>query len=249
MRLAAPGTASAAAISVVPPALTHQRIVAPARSADGGVVAGLRPGRQQLVVGGLTGPLRVRATAARLSAPAFDPAGDVFVAASSPIGEQIIEVPASGPARRVLLPAAVRGKLIDDLAISRDGSRIALVVGPPRDAALEVGTISSLPDHPTVHDLSPILPFARGVAGVAWLSASEIVTTARSQPGHRSVIDVSIDGYQQQVLPTAGAPPAPRQVAAAPGQRVLISANGGIWSLSGSAWARRVSGTDPSYAG
>jgi hypothetical protein len=124
-----------------------------------------------------------------------------------------------------------------------------MVVGPPGHAALEIGTISSLPDHPVINDVGPILPAAQAVAGVAWLSASEVVTTTRTQPGHRSVVQVSIDGYQEQVLPTAGAPPAPRQVAAAPGQRVLIAATGGIWALAGNAWVRRVSGADPSYAG
>jgi hypothetical protein len=235
--------------TLVPPALVHRRVKEPARSADGAAVAAIRSGRRQLVVGGVNGPLRARVTATDLTAPAFDPAGDVFVAARTSHGQRILEVASAGRPRPVALPATLRGKQIDALTISRDGSRIALVVGPAGRAELEVGTISSLPDHPVIHDVWPVLTADRGVAGVAWLAANEVLTTARTQPGHRSVIQVSIDGYQQQVLPTAGAPPAPRQVAAAPGQRVLVAANGGIWSLAGTAWVRRANGTDPSYAG
>jgi hypothetical protein len=247
--LIARGTSVGAIGTLVPPALSHRRLLAPARSADGAVVAALRPDRQQLLVGGLNGSLRVRVSAGALSDPTLDPAGDVFVAASTPFGERILDVPRAGRPRAVALPDALRGEHIDALAISRDGSRIALVVGPPRHANLEIGTISSLPDHPVIHDVWPITTADQGVAGIAWLAANEVVTTTRTQPGHRSVVEVSIDGYQQQILPTAGAPPAPDQVAAAPGQRVLISASGGVWSLAGNAWVRRASGSDPSYAG
>jgi hypothetical protein len=247
--LMARGTSIGAIGTLVPPALAHHRLVAPARSADGAVVAALRPDRQQLLIGGVNGPLRVRVIAPGLSDPAFDPAGDVFVAVRTAFGERVLDVPATGRARQVVLPDSLRGNQIDALAISRDGSRIALVVGPPRHADLEIGTISSLPDHPVIHDVWPILTADHVVAGVAWIAANEVVTTTRTQPGHRSVIQVSIDGYQEQTLPTAGAPPAPNQVAAAPGQRVLISASGGIWSLTGNAWVRRASGSTPSYAG
>lgn len=231
----------------VPKALARQSVSFPARSADGTTVAALRAGA--LVIGPADGSLRPRLTGSRLSPPAFDPAGDVFVATAAGPGTRLVEVPVSGPPRDVGLPRYLSRQRIDALAISRDGSRVALVVGPPRHAALQVGTLSSQPSQPVVRDVSTIISPGHAVAGVAWLGANQIVTTERSGPGHRTVVEISCDGYQTTDLATAGAPPAPAEVAAAPGQRVLIAADGGIWALSGNGWVRRVAGDQPSYAG
>lgn len=235
--------------SVPPAALAHRSLSSPTRSADGTAIAALEAGRTELVVGGVSGPLRVRLSAARISPPAFDPQGNVLVATAGPGGTRIVEVPPQRRPRQVSMPVGLRDEPIAQLAISRDGSRVAMVVGPPGARALDVATISSQPDHPTLHDVTTILPAAHDVSGVAWTDLGQIVTTLATTLGHRGVVETSSDGYQLQQLTTAGAPPAPRQVAAAPGQRILIAASGGIWALSGNGWVRRSSGRDPSYAG
>lgn len=235
--------------TVVPSSLAGRHVTSPARSADGTTVAALRRDGRQLVVGGTAGPLRVRLSAARVSAPAFDPAGDVFVATTGVLGDRLLEVPPNAHPRAVALPEQLAGRPLDRVSLSRDGARIAMLVGPLRDPELVVGTISSQPGHLSVEDVATVIPAGSRLRGLAWLNASEIVTTERSGPGHRAVMEVSVDGYQVQSVVTAGAPPAPREVAAAPGQRLLISAADGVWVLSGNRWVRRSGGHDPSYAG
>lgn len=235
--------------AVLPRAFQHQSISFPARSHDGATVAALRDHGRQLVEGTAAGPLRVRLTGSSLSPPAFDPTGDVFVAMSSATGTRLMEVAATGAPRAVALPRWLSGRQVDQVAISRDGVRVALVLGPVRHAALAIGTIASQPGHPVLRDVTTIIPAGNAVAGVAWLGANQVVTTERAGPGQRVVVEASCDGYQVTSLTTAGAPPAPTQVAAAPGQRILISAAGGIWALTGNGWVRRGTGRSPSYAG
>jgi hypothetical protein len=243
------GAAVAGIGTDVPAALVHRAVTFPARSPGGETVAALRGGGTELVTGSFAGPLQVRLTGPQLSPPAFDPAGNVFVATNGPGGTRLVEVPESGRPREVGLPDYLATRRINAVAISRDGSRVALVVGPAGHAALEVGTLASQPSQPVLRDVTTIISAARAVAGVAWVGANQIVTTQRIAPGHRGVLETSCDGYQVTELPTAGAPPAPFEVAAAPGQRILIAAAGGIWSLSGNGWVRRASGAEPSYAG
>jgi hypothetical protein len=123
-----------------------------------------------------------------------------------------------------------------------------MVVGPPGATALMLATLSAAP-HPTLHDLQVVLPANHDVSGVAWLSADQLVCTVSGSPGHRSVVEVSVDGYQVQPLGGVGLPPAPTQVAAAPNHRVLAAAAGGIWALTGRLWQRVATGIDPSYPG
>lgn len=240
------GGQPAALESALPPALAHSGLAAPAQSADGSVVAGLRglPGRVSLLVGSADGPLSIRATAPTITAPAFDTAGDVLVAEA---GAGIVEYPEHGAAQTVSLPVSFPDE-IQDLALSRDGARIAAVVGPPGATALVLGTISWAP-HPSVHDVHVVLPAGRNVSGVAWLSADQLVCTVAGSHGRRSVVEVSVDGYQVQPIGGVGLPGPATQVAAAPNHRVLATADGGIWALTGRLWQRVATGTDPSYAG
>ena len=102
----------------VPAALAHRsRLRSPALGAEGTAVAALRRGPQmQLLTGSSTGELRVRLTAAALSAPSFDGSGDVIVAERSAVGSQIVEVPAAGEPRVIGAPESVLSQGITDLA-------------------------------------------------------------------------------------------------------------------------------------
>lgn len=235
----------------VPAALVRRRLSSPAQSADGAVVAGLRiqPGGVSLMVGPATGPLVARASAGSISAPTFDPQDDVFAAQSGPGGDRVVEYPARGAARVLDLPVQLAVEPIQAIALSRDGSRIAVVVGPTGDTALMVGTIASPPSHPAIRDVHLVVPAGRDVQGVAWAGAGELVTTVHESAGRRGVIEASVDGYHVAALTGVGLPASPDQVAAAPGRRILAATDGAIWALAGRQWVRAATGTDPSYAG
>jgi hypothetical protein len=205
--------------------------------------------RASLVIGDSGGVLRPPFAAARFTAPTFDPAGDVFVVGTTGSQSRLAELARSGKLRLAVLPLAVRRQRITDIAISRDGSRIAMVVGPPDHAALLVGTIATLRDRPAIRGISVVVPAAQAVSGVAWAGADEIVTTVRRSADRRAVLTTAVDGYQPDELDLPGLPGDPTQVAAAPGRPLLAAADGEIWSLSGRRWIRASTGSDPSYLG
>jgi hypothetical protein len=233
-----------------PTALGQHRLSAPTLSADGATVAALRttPRGTALVVGPTIGRARVRYSSRSLSAPAFDPAGNVVVVDRSAAVPQIIEVPTHGAVRHVGLPASFRPHDITNLAISRDGSRIALVAGGTGRRSLVVGLLAARAGGLSVRSPDVVVPAARRVSGVAWAGANRIVATVR-RGGRRVVAVTAVDGYRPHDLPTAGLPRSVEQVAASPGQPILAAAAGGIWSLTGHRWQRVSTGRDPAYAG
>jgi hypothetical protein len=58
-----------------------------------------------------------------------------------------------------------------------------------------------------------------------------------------------VDGYEPVTLLATGLPKDPTDVAGAPGQPVLATADGEVWMLTGVAWHRLRAGGFPSYAG
>jgi Sporulation and spore germination/Lipoprotein LpqB beta-propeller domain len=115
----------------VPDALAHlSGISAPETSADGTAAAALRHhrARVQLLIGASSGPASVRLTASRITAPSFDPAGDVVVAADTAAGGRIVELSGSGKRKLVGAPASL-------LAPGRHGRRRERVRQPRGRAA------------------------------------------------------------------------------------------------------------------
>jgi hypothetical protein len=235
----------------VPTAFTHRSLASPAISADGATVAALRRhgGRTTLLVGPAEGPLRGRWSAANISGPSFGPQGQVLVVVGTGARARILEVPKVGRVRRVAVPRTVRGQGISQLAVSRDGSRVALVVGPPGDQELLVGGLARTHGTTSVVGSALVIAGTQDVQGIAWAGANELVTTVRESARRRVVVETPVDGYQPETLPHTGLPSEPTQVAAAPGQPVLAGADGAVWMSSGSRWDRVRSGSDPSYAG
>jgi Lipoprotein LpqB beta-propeller domain/Sporulation and spore germination len=235
----------------VPGSLLHRALSAPVVSADGATVAALRRenGATTLLVGSTVGPLRPRLSSPRLSAPAFDPQGDVIVVSGVGAQSIVIEVPREGRVREVEVPPDIRNQGISQVAVSRDGSRIAMVVGRHGREALVVGAISVTRRGPVITGGAVVIPAAQDARGVAWAGANEIVTTVRKSAARRAVVETTVDGYGAHVLTGLGLSTDPTQVAAAPGQPVLAGASGGVWLLSDHRWRRVSTGGDPSYAG
>jgi hypothetical protein len=216
-----------------PDALDGRRLRDPIVSADGATVAALHRagGRMTLVVGSTISEMHPRLTATALSSPAFAPSGAVFVVRGSGSGtglqSTLAEVPTHGPVQTVDLPPQVATQGVSAVAISRDGSRVALTVGPPGHSSLVVGSLSAVHGTPTI-------------AGV-----STLVTGDRDA----RVFATSIDGYRGHFVPRTGLPRNVDQVAAAPGQPLLAANPGGVWARTSGHWRRASTGREPSYAG
>lgn len=235
----------------VPKAFNGRSLTAPVFSAGGARVAALRADQSgtTLLIGGADGPVHERLSAPVLSSPAFDPAGDVYVIEGSGPAARLVELPPTGAKRSVTVPQSVLDRGLDAVSISRDGTRVAMVAGPAQHSALLVGTLTTMRGQVRVTNVVTVIPADRDVAGVAWQQANRIVTTAVHGRHGRAVLRASIDGYRPHVMTNTGLPRRPTQVAAAPGQPLLATAAGAVWSLGINGWTRVSTGQDPSYAG
>jgi hypothetical protein len=234
-----------------PEALGHGRLSNPIISADGATVAAVRHlgRRMSLVVGPTIGNVHRRLTTEALSSPTFAPSGAVFVISGVGSVATVVEVPPTGQVRTVALPAPLSAQGVSAMAISRDGSRVAMTAGPAGHSSLVVGSLSVVHGTPTVVGVTTLVSETRDARGVAWANAGQIVTTARRTATHRAVFVTSIDGYRGHFIPTVGLPRDPDQVTASPGQPVLAVDHHGVFGRTDGLWRRVSTGRDPSYAG
>jgi hypothetical protein len=229
--------------AVVPDALRARGLLDPVTSADGTVVAAVRrtSSGEDLLMGDAGGRLRVRLRAPSISEPSFGIGHRVMVATTP---GRVYSVGRTGPNHRVELPEALRGRPILSLAVSPDGTRVAVVLG----GELRVATVAAV-GPPALDESRVVLPETSAVAGVAWSDPDQLITTVADHDGARGVVEVGIDGYTVIDLSGPGLPADVDQVAAAPGRAVLASGSAGTWRLGGSRWERASSGVSPSYAG
>jgi hypothetical protein len=235
----------------VPAALAGETgLSAPALSANGTAAAALRHrgANLQLLVGPSVGELSVRLSSPEITAPSFDPAGDVVVAADTGTGRAIMEYSGAGKQAEIEAPSSVLGHHISDLAVSPDGTRIAMIIGAPGPLRLVVGLITVMRGRLQLVGVQPVVNVGFAVRGLAWDGPGELVTTMLSD-GQRVVVGSDIIGYDTQELSPLRLPGRPVQVADAPGEHAFAVAGGGLYRLSGTRWRRVSTGVDPSYAG
>jgi hypothetical protein len=236
----------------VPAALAHRfGLSAPAISADGTAVAALsRHGvRQQLLVGAATDAVSRRLTASQITAPSFDPSGDVVVVAGTGTGSRIIKLSGGGNTERISAPASLLAAGITDLAISPDGTRLAMVVGARGPRSLMVGLIRTHRGQQQLVGVRQVIGADSHVRGLAWEGAGQIITTMIGSDGKRVVISTDTIGYAVRELSSTRLPGRPVQVADAPGERPYAVAGGRLYRLLGGRWQPVSPGVDPSYAG
>jgi hypothetical protein len=231
----------------VPAALRGDRLLAVARSADGRIVAAVDDAgaSHHLLVGMASSPkLRDRLHDVAIASPTFGPNDEVIAATSSGV---VYAIAAEGGKRRIALPAGVRGR-IRDISVSRDGTRVAMVVSTVTGNELDLATVVASDNKLSFRNRRVVVPASSDVSGVAWADADELVTTV-SLRGGRTVETVGTNGYQVHDLSGPGLPDNVDEVAAAPGERVLAAGSDGTWQLVGSRWRRASEGAAPAYAG
>lgn len=215
---------------------------APAVSADGRYLAGveLSNNGEVLVEGPPGGPLRqvpIPLSTGVLS-PSFA-AGDVlWVVVDQRLGHQAIErvLPGHAP-QEVDAPALENMGHITDLVVSRDGARVAAVVG----GNLLVAPVTFGPDGPMIDRAVSLLP-PDDVAqdGLSWQDADQLavlvsVTQNPSGAQFAEPLLVSIDGSTLTPVDSAGLP-TPTQLAAAPGAPLMLLSGDTIFQLGQAGW-------------
>jgi hypothetical protein len=204
-------------------------------------------GRRVLLVGGGSdGPiLPVPLTAERMTRPSWTPTGsEVWTVLDGRVVARVL-VDASGQTRTAQVNAdelSARGP-IEDMRLSRDGMRVAAVVG----GVLYTGAVArSLDGEVAIRNIRELRPADLGqVVAADWRSAESIVAITRGPD--LLVGQVSVDGLTVQQLIGNNLTPPLTAVAAAANRPLLVTDQVGIWSFAGgdqTAW-RPVMGGAP----
>jgi hypothetical protein len=178
----------------------------------------------------------------------FDPAGDAVVVASGAAGRQVLMVTPAGQVRAIAADRTLTGQPVQALALSRDGARVAAVVGPPGAGRLVIGRVGTRSGGPAFDGFRDVLPGTPDVRGVSWASGDSVVTTDATASG-RQAVEVDVDGYAVRTLPTSGLPAAPIDVAVAPDLPLVVATGASVWLRTGVQWHRVGSGQAPAYPG
>ncbi|HET7310793.1 MAG TPA: LpqB family beta-propeller domain-containing protein [Mycobacteriales bacterium] len=222
-----------------------------ATSFDGRYLAALGgvPGDQRLLTWHSGGRPETRLSAASLTPPVVDRNGEVVVVASGRRRQQLVVVTPLGRRVRVVAPS-LESAPVSALALAPDGSRIAAVVGGPDRGRLLVGRVSDGSRGVVFDGFRNVLPSWTDVRGVAWDGADQLVVTAADDAHHRRLVAVDSDGYSSRVLSTDGVRGEPVDVAAAPGQPLVLVAADAVWvARAAGGWRRVGRGGQPRYPG
>ena len=219
-----------------------------ARSRDGETLAVVQrvPGGSRLLTGRYGQALKPRLTAATLTRPTFDADGDVIAVAAGAAGRRVVAVTPSGTVHRVVADAAVTGQSVSALQISRDGARVAAVVG---NGQLLVGRVSNTAGPPALTGFRAIAPSLAAVRGVSWSGADELAVTAAAGRGLRQIVVTDSDGYAPRSISLERLRGQPVDVSGAPGQPLIaVTDRGAIWAeVEG--WRRLADGTAAVHSG
>lgn len=227
-------------------------VTSAAASPDGslGLLVG-HDGAQRLYVGPQGGPFKVRATGA-LSSPTWG-GGEQGLWLLR--GGALLRVPLVGSPQQVAVEGAARLGPVQSVRLSRDGVRVALLVGNAAQPRLLVGRLVDAPDRPRVTDLREIVPGLSEVQDVAWESGTSLMVLASFDNVGRLPARVSVDG--SSVVPLASRLPQDitelMSVAAAQGRPVVLGARTQqrllIYRDNGVLFASVTAGRRPFYPG
>ena len=136
---------------------------------------------------------------------------------------------------------------VESIALSRDGTRAALVTRRGPRAALLVAVV--VPREDSVILASPVRVESRlsEFVDVAWGSADRLIALAAEGAGAQQVYEIDLNRSSVRSL---GAPPAPIRIAAAPGKPIQVGTADGV-VLAGIGSTREIiaTGSGPAYPG
>ena len=213
------------------------RAVSVARSRDGATIAVVQQvgAGVQLLTGGLGHRLTARLSAATMTPPTFDADGDVITVTSGRAGRRVMAVTPSGAVRRLVVDATLPAGQVSALRISRDGARVAALVG---SGTLVVGRVGEGQGVPSLSGFRSIDPSLNGVQGLSWTAADTIAVTAAGVPGRRQIVETDFDGYASRVIAVDQMRGSPVDVSGAPGQPLYAVTDRGVIWVDVEGWRR-----------
>ncbi|MGW8487261.1 LpqB family beta-propeller domain-containing protein [Streptomyces sp. NPDC055886] len=139
-----------------------------------------------------------RKTADRLSPPSWDGRGDLWVADRDPAGPRLLRLAGgTGEPQEVRVPG-LDGARIEELRMSADGVRIALLLTKDGRTTLNIGRVerrgSSVAPEISVEDLRQAAPQLTDVSAISWSGRSRLVVVGKEEGGVQQVRYVQADG-------------------------------------------------------
>ena len=222
--------------------------VSVARSRDGQTLAVVqRVGAVERLLVGPTGRRLVpRLTAASMTAPTFDGSNRVLTVVNGSGGRHVVAIDAAGHEQKVTAAADLLAQPVSALKISRDGARVAAVVGAGRLLIGRVATGRGGID--AIGGLRPIANSLTDVRDVAWSGADTIVVTAAGSRG-RELVETDVDGYSVRALDITSVRGSVIGVAAGPRLPVTVVTSAGQLWVHDNGWRPLASGAAAAYAG
>ncbi|WP_432007889.1 LpqB family beta-propeller domain-containing protein [Streptomyces parvus] len=151
--------------------------------------------------GELADPLvtsKAKKAADRLSSPSWDGRGDLWVADRDPAGPRLLRLAGgTGEPQEVRVPG-LDGARIEELRMSADGVRIALLLTKDGRTTLNIGRVerrgSSVAPEISVEDLRQAAPQLTDVSAISWSGRSRLVVVGKEEGGVQQVRYVQADG-------------------------------------------------------
>lgn len=235
----------------------------PAVSLDGNRIAVLNGDGSAVSVGRLArdAPLASVLSGGDFSHPSWDPNGNLWVVDRETAS--LFVLPAGAEAATAVVLPKLPGGRPQQVVMSRDGARIALVTGSGAGSRLVVGVVTGVdvlgsedagtgPSEVSVVSVREILPSLREVRDVAWSSSNVLTPLGTLNAVVPSPVETTVDGYQvrevepqSELVAVAAAPvdqqSSPLVVGTADGRLELFT--------SGRGWVGLGEGSDPAYPG
>lgn len=227
-------------------------LISAATTADGQRLAAVtRAGGRQLMIGKAGAPLEPTGLRSEtMTRPSWSPTGgEVWTALDGGRVARVVLDPAGRPSVQPVDASALSalGPIVD-LRLSRDGMRVAAVVG----GELAVGAVTrSTGGEVAVRNVRVLRPGElTDLVALSWRTSDQIAAVGRRTD--RPVVMALVDGLDWQSLPTNNLTPPLTAVAAAPGRPLMVTDQNGVWSFGADdlgSWRQLVGGSAGSVAG
>ena len=222
-------------------------LLSPGVSLDSGRVAGLSADRRSLLEARVSDEAVAvrRYKGAELSRPSFDRTGAIWVVDRGR-GLVMIKDGKPTPIPIAELPSGVADRGLIAAAVSRDGTRMALLVQRGTRIEPMVARIDRVGDNVRVAAPRRIESIITDAVDLAWADADTLSVLGSTGASSLEVISLEVGTSRVRRL---GAAPGSTTLAAAPTEPILVGAGPTIFRNSGSTWARVTDATFPVYPG
>ena len=156
----------------------------------------------------------------------------------APEGGTTLTVPVDGlPTKTVL----------ESVAVSRDGTRAAMIVRRGPRSFVMLGVIVLREGTPSIQNPVRTENRLTAVSDVAWADDDRLAVVGAEGAASPQVYEIDLSRWQLRAL---GAPPEPLRVAAAPGAPIVVaSGDGYLYAYVNGPWRQVVRATSPAYPG